>query len=223
MPSTRTDEERRAKYGELRDQKKRLEKVYSICGFVTLGLALFIVIPSLFSGALHGMFLFQTEPLFEAFLIFAMFACQIIGIYRRNWIITMAGLICMIFADCTVDQLTGIPQILPFFSSCNLILTILVFVCQWKWEKISREEGFPDFDIDYVEREQQRKTAERLHENKMLSEGAVRGNVTAGDMTDLLDKEQKILPAELSGYKDRSALIGKAGAKQYAPGEMDEL
>ena len=158
MPSALTDEERRIKYGELRFRKKRLENIYGICGLVTLGLALFIVLPSFFSAGLHGLFLFQTEPLTEALLILAMFACQLIGIYRRSWLFTAAGLICMILADMTVDKLAGIPVILPYFTAGHAGVTVITFVCHRMWEMLSREEGFPDFDIDYGEREQQRKT-----------------------------------------------------------------
>lgn len=224
MPSVLTDEQRSKQYGELRDKKRKIEKAYHISGAVIIGLSVFIVLPSIYTAFLHAMFRFEVRAIWETALIIAMFLTGLFGISRRSWHITGASLVLMIIVDAAVRQLSGIPEILPYFTSAFSAVSAFVLFLHWNWEKLRNAEGFPDFDISYEERVQHEKTVQRQHMNRLLAEGAERSSLDNGDMTDLLDESKSALPAELTAYKDRFTLqTQQAGERRYAKNEMDEL
>jgi len=224
MASALTDEERGRQYDIMREEKKRCEKVYNICGWVIIGLAVFIVLPSIYSAFLHAMFRFEVRPIGETALIIAMFLFGLFGIARRSYYLTGISLVLMVFVDGCVRQITGIPEILPHFTFAFSIVSIIVGYIHWRWGKLKDQEGFPDFNISYQERAQHEAAMQKQRENHLLAEGAERRQPNSGEMTELLDEEQTALPAELSAYKDRfTQHTEKAGERQYTKGEMDEL
>ena len=225
MPSFYTDEERSRRYGELRERKKWLDRAYSISMFVTLGIALFLLLPCLYMTFMQGIFLFQISQVFNMLILLLMFAFQVCGIYSRRWQFTAASVATEFVMETMKMKLVGIESILPWFMVGFSCVTVFVFVCHYANNKLSQEEGYPDFDISYEERAQQKKQMEARQMHRILQEEAKPADPNAeSDMTDLLDEAQRTAPAALTAYRDRHTLnTQNAGEKQYVPGEMDEL
>ena len=225
MPSIYTDEERSRRYGELRERKKWLDRAYSISMWITLGLALFLLLPSIYLTFMQGMFLFQISQTLNLLLLLLMFGLQICGIYARRWQITAGAAAAAFIMSATDMKINGIRDILHWFITGFACVTVFVFVCHYAHHKLSQEEGYPDFDISYEERAQQKKQMEARQMHRILQEEAKPADPNAeSDMTDLLDEAQRTAPAALTAYRDRHTLnTHNAGEKQYVPGEMDEL
>ena len=226
MPSIYTDEERSRRYGELRERKKWLDKAYSLSMWAALGLSLLMLLPTFYFTFMSGMFLFKVgKPLVDLLMVLLSAGLQIVGIGTRKWQLTLGSAAAQFVMDTISITLVGVKEIFLWFSVPFAFLTLFVFVCHYANNKLSQEEGYPDFDISYEERAQQKKQMEARHMQRILQEEAVPADPAAdSDMTDLLDEAQRTAPASLTAYRDRHTFnTQNAGEKNYVPGEMDEL
>ena len=225
MPSALTDEARRAHYGKMREYKKWIDKAYALGMGVFILLAVLLVLPTFYFTVMSGMFLFKIKkPVIDLLFVLLMYGLQFAGIGTRKWQYTAGAAAAWFVSDTVGFSLVAMSEIYLYFSIAFVILTVYASACHIAWHKLSQEEGFPDFDISFEERGKQQKQAEAQHRHRILQEEATAAAGSVKDMTDLLDPEQKTMPAELTAYRDRHTLTAQnAGNKDYVPGEMDEL
>ena len=224
MPSAYTDEERARRYGELKERKKWLDRAYALSMWIALGLALLMVLPTIYFSFMSGVFLFKIKgPAIDLVLILLINIMQVLGIGARKWKFTLASGAAQYVTDIIGVTLVGIQDIFRYFTIPTACLTAFVFACHAAEHKLSQEEGYPDFNISMEEHQQKQKQAEAQHRYRMLQEEVTAEAGTVRDMTDLLDDAQRTMPQTLTGYQERHTLHAKTAGREYVPGEMDEL
>lgn len=214
MASYLDDKTRAAHYDECRIKKKRYERVLDICMWASLLFGAFTVIPELFVNVfMNALFLRDVETLSVALGSVLSVAAAIYTIYLRKWPVTVVAA----------------AVVMPFNAAvgCAAIVSAVV---HFLLEKLSREEGWPLFDISYAEQEQRQKNTEKIIRHRAVEQGArVIGEAapdgkSAQDMYDILDERRDTLSVSPSGYHDRFRNAQPEDrVNSFEPGVMDTL
>lgn len=230
MPSLYTDSVREARYAKLRAEKNRLEKIYNILGWIALFTMGGGLIMAALSAFLVGIFLDPMEIVKfvpEAGQVVCVFA----ALYKREPKFT--GLMMLGFIACGVVStlLSGAPSSamdVSFLLNFAFIFLIVCLVYSFRWNKLTKEEGFPHFDITYEERQKRMQIQEEQSRNRAVRAGVrVAATEQTSEMGDILDAgfDAPVLAPHLTGTHDRSknAVGGMKRPAAYTAGEMDEL
>lgn len=230
MPSLYTDSVREARYAKLRAEKNRLEKIYNILGWIALFTMGGGLIMAALSAFLVGIFLDPMEIVKfvpEAGQVVCVFA----ALYKREPKFT--GLMMLGFIVCGVVStlLSGAPSSamdVSFLLNFAFIFLIVCLVYSFRWNKLTKEEGFPHFDITYEERQKRMQIQEEQSRNRAVRAGVrVAATEQTSEMGDILDAgfDAPVLAPHLTGTHDRSknAVGGMKRPAAYTAGEMDEL
>ena len=230
MPSLYTDSVREARYAKLRAEKNRLEKIYNILGWIALFTMGGGLIMAALSAFLVGIFLDPMEIVKfvpEAGQVVCVFA----ALYKREPKFT--GLMMLGFIACGLVStlLSGAPSSamdVSFLLNFAFIFLIVCLVYSFRWNKLTKEEGFPHFDITYEERQKRMQIQEEQSRNRAVRAGVrVAATEQTSEMGDILDAgfDAPVLAPHLTGTHDRSknAVGGMKRPAAYTAGEMDEL
>ena len=220
MASIYTDEERENRYSRLRKKKRIYDRIFDVCmwaailfGAVAVGDAGGCVMEGL--GAIR-------------------FTLIGIGIYG---LIAIAGLILAIYKkDCRITALELVllltagwmGAISDIGFSVLALIAVAALITDFLWQKLSKEEGFPLFEISYQERENQNKALQRYAENRAVAAGArIERTEPDNEMHDLLDadNDSTAVTQKLTGVHQRyqTSQTYETGRPQYTPGVMDDL
>ena len=200
MASILTDESRQARYAVLRKRKKILERIFDIMMWGTL-LELFIEIVSQFvSGVLQGIFMGELIPFFVFLFVLAAGVFSVYALFRRDLRFLLPAVI-----------LTGLMNGMGCFVAFGVLLPVFLSIAGINsifWAKLKQEEGFPLFDISFIEEQERQKVQEKRTEYRTLQaqiRAAQETLDTDAEMTDLLDADTKkdYMPAHLNNYHER--------------------
>ena len=217
MANLLTGDVRREQYAIHRAQRIRYEKIFNLCAWILLFLAVGELVSTVLLSVFSATWGYSGSPLLGAPVSAAALALAFTGIYRRNRLMIASAIVVSM-----LRMLFGISFLL--FTVPLLAVTL---VMAQKWEQLSRHDGFPRFDIDYGERYSRAEKQARITKHVAIETGTRRlAAPNAGEMADLLDSsgDVPVATAELSGYHDRS----RHGAditrgKTYSSGDMDEM
>lgn len=198
MPSLFTEDERLARYSRLRKRRDAIEKILGIAMLITVVAALGEVIPALLESILGGLTLLR--GLGEFFLALAgivLMAAAVFAVYKRDWRITLG-----VFALIAVGIGGGAVRYLGVIQPIPLTAAM---ICDVFWAKLSKEEGFPQFQLEINRQEAAAKAWDFTARKRAVETGA-RAAVSEGssDMHDLLDDRAEALNTDLTGYQERS-------------------
>ncbi|MBR5372992.1 MAG: hypothetical protein IK130_12360 [Oscillospiraceae bacterium] len=229
MASLLNDEVRREHYAVCREQRIKCEKLFSLCGGVMVGLCAADIISSLYLAiwVTYDMTVKNASHLVGGWnlsnfgcLILSLAICVtvLLGVHARKTRTVLIGLI--------LSPVRVVLEPLRFFTLA-VIPIVVCFLSMRKWDALSKEDGFPQFDISFDERKKRAAQMERITKHMAIETGKRRTAAPdAGEMSDLLDTagDTPVAAAELSGYHDRSrhGQITESG-RNVAFGDMDEL
>ena len=200
MASIYTDDYRLARYSKLRKRRDIIEKVLAISMLIALILAAGEVIPALLNSILGGLSLLrEISDFFLAVLGIACMAGAIYAIYKREWVITL-----IVFVLIPILAAFGAVRYLGVFQPVPLLAAL---ICDVFWLKLSKEEGFPQFQLELNRHEATEKAWNFTSRKNAVESGAraaATGTTADSDMHDLLDETAETLNADLKGYQDRS-------------------
>ncbi len=220
MASIYTDEERETRYIRLRKKKRICDRIFDICMIAALLFGLLSVgdTGQILMGGLgsinFGMILLG---LFGLLVI----AGVVIAVYKKDWRITAAELVLLLLGGYSM----ALTEISVFMLG---VITFITLIGDVLWHRLSEQEGFPTFEIGYMEEKERQKAMQRYAENRAVAAG-VRAEPAAPDdvMHDLLDADTDVqsVTQKLSGQHDRyrDAQAVEHGREQYVPGVMDTL
>lgn len=200
MPSIYTDDYRIARYGKLRKRRDILDKILGVLMLITLILAAGEIVPALLNSLLGGVTLLRgLDTFFLALAGIACMAAAVYAIYKKNLVITLAVLVVTgIMIPLGAVQYTGIFQPVPLGAA---------FICDILWFRLSKEEGFPQFQLEINRHEATEKAWDFTARKNAVATGAraaATGTETDSDMHDLLDESAEVLNTDLKGYQERS-------------------
>ena len=198
MASVYSDREREERYSKLRRKKKAMDKFFDWSMYAVIAGALLIVIPSIYMGVLSSLFLGKMLEFFASILAMFAAAAGIYAVYRKDPRIT--ALIAVLQLIFCVAASEGLADLLM------LVVMILEVCVQASWQKLTQEEGFPDFDITLNEYAAREKDYARQAEIRAVTAG-LRTDAElprSNAMDDLLSDRVQAAPQHLHTYHDRS-------------------
>lgn len=211
MATYMDDQTRMAHYDKCRTKKKRNERVLDVCMWVAIIGGAMEVIPTLFvNGLLNGIFIGNIPTFLGALFSTAIVLFAIYAIYLRKPVIT------------------AIAALAVFFIEPLLFLATLVsIVPHIELTKLSKEEGWPLFDISIGEYQQREKNMEKIIQRRAVELGARRvTDPVAGDaeMHDILNESSDAVLIPPVGYHDRfRGAVPEDRLHSFQPGVMDTL
>lgn len=216
MASIYTDESREARYDKLRKKRDRCEKVFSVCMWLSLFIGITTFGIGTVYGLISGVFLGEMMPLIISLFASASCALAIYAVYAKNWKLTLAALL-----------ITAVLIPLQVSEVVCAVVLIPVLIANVLWERLSKEEGFPEFRITQQEFDERRKSMERQTKKRALALGVrVAATDQSSEMGDLLDagSDTPIMPGDLHAYHERgrqTSVVETAPVLQQ--GNMDSL
>lgn len=198
MPSIYKEDERLARYSKLRKRRDTIEKVLGITMLAAIIAALGEIVPALLNSILGGLTLLRgLDEFILALAGIALMAAVIFAIYKRDWRITLVILILTPFCiGFGVAQYLGILQPLPLISA---------LICDIFWAKLSKEEGFPQFQLEVNRQEAAAKAWDFTARKRAVETGArAAASADSSDMHDLLDDSAEEINSDLTGYQERN-------------------
>lgn len=222
MTSIYTDEARQARYDRLRAKKRRLDKCLDVLMWITLIGGFITLLSGFMTGVLGGVLYGDLKAFFEWLLNVAVFGVTVWAIYAKNVRFTLiAMIVSAVAAFLELATASGF-----VYALIPLILTLIVDI---QWEKLSKEEGFPLFEISIREYETREKHQLEIARNRALNAG-VRVATAEGDgadMGDILDAGfDKPVIAERIGVNPgrfEGSVQGAVVQQGFTPGEMDSI
>ncbi len=197
MASVYTEDERLVRYSKLRKRRDRIEKILGAVMLVALVAAAGEVIPALLDSILGGLTLLR--GLGEFFLALAgivLMAAAVFAVYKRDWRITLG-----VFALIAVGIGGGAVRYLGVLQPLTLTAAL---VCHIFWARLSKEEGFPQFQLEVNRQEAAAKAWDFTARKRAVETGArVAASEGSGDMHDLLDDSAEEINSDLTGYQER--------------------
>ena len=218
MASFQTDEVRRERYGVLRAQRIKCEKRFSLSGALLAFVTAADIIGSILFSTFGLITTVGAEMLACLPLSLAVYVLMFAGITKRSMMPLLIGALLSAVRVALCPASFFLPTFFP------LLIAILTMR---KWDALSKEEGFPKFDISFDEREKRAAQMERITKHAAIETGKRRTAAPDADaMSDLLDTEGDVpvATAELSGYHERSRhgrIVESGKAVEY--GNMDDL
>lgn len=208
MASIYTDAEREQRYDILRRRKK-----YLTMGFN--GIVIAEVVFAYFLGGSAGIGGMTGEVL-DAFLMLAGPVLIILTAYLKKW--KIAAVVCLAALISIMTGLSVNSGVTLVFGAALLPLCII-------WEKLSQEEGFPLFRIEYRELQEREKAREKQTFYRAASAGVRNAAANPDDLSqmgDILSGNVSALPQ--APRRDISQLAQPVVQTQEPHGsEMDEL
>ncbi len=221
MASIYTDEARRERYDRLRAKKKRLDKCLDIVMWLALIGAFIGVVSGFMSGVLNGVLYGNLKPFFIWLLDTGIYGVMIWAIYAKNIKLTLIAMGIVALSSIAVIAGGEIPD--------GLVLLIPVLIVDIQWDKLSKEEGFPLFDISFREYEDRERHQTEIARNRALAAG-VRVATAEGDgadMGDILDAgfDKPVIAERIGTNMGRYAgsVQDAVPQREFTPGVMDEL
>ena len=218
MASLFDDEVRREHYAVCRARRIACEKRFNLCGGVMVFIIIGDIMGTMFSGILEKMTDVNPCPVWLLPLSLTVYALMLFGTFSRKMLPVLVGVLLSI-VRIALGPVT-------FFTLAFLPITVMALTMR-TWVSLSKEEGFPLFDISFDERKKRAVQMERITKHVAIETGKRRTAAPdAGEMSDLLDTagDTPVAAAELSGYHDRSrhGRITESG-KAVEYGNMDDL
>lgn len=195
MASYLDDQTRAAHYGVCRAKKNRYEKILDFWMWVAVIALLGTLVIELFVNFfLYGFFLADTEHVVNAFTNIIGSALGVYAIYLRKWPITFLAAYVAIFCNVFIAVAAAVAGVV------HILLA-----------KLSKEEGWPLFDIPYDEQAQRLKNQESIIRHRAVALGERRAAESAEsavstentEMHDILDERADTLSVKPKGYHDR--------------------
>lgn len=200
MASIYSDDYRLVRYSKLRKQRDIIEKILGFSMLIALVCAAGEVIPALLESILGGFALLrEIGDFFLAVLGIFCMAGAIYAVYKREWIITLVALVLL-----PILTAFGAVRYLGVFQPVPLLAAL---ICDIFWLKLSKEDGFPQFQLELNRHEATEKAWDFTSRKNAVESGArtaATGTAADSDMHDLLDETAETLNADLKGYQDRS-------------------
>ena len=225
MASLLNDDVRRERYAVLRMQRIKCEKCFSRCGALLVGIGaadiistLYMAIWTAYSNATNHALAEWVPNIICLPISLAVYVTVLVGVHMRKRVPLHIAM-CLSFALMFMRLVS--------FSTVAIVPIVLCWLSMQKWEELSMEEGFPQFDIGFDERAKRAAQMERITKHTAIENGQRRTAAPDADaMSDLLDEagDIPIATAELTEYHDRSrhGRIEESG-KAVEYGNMDEL
>ena len=218
MASLLTDDVRREQNAVFRAQRIKCEKIFNVCGFFLILTALADLVGTILWSAFGLITSTNLAPAWCFPVSLAVYVLVLTGTFGRKMPTVLIG--ALIGAARLILNPIG-------FFTLSAIPILIICLTMRKWVSLSKEEGFPLFDISFDEREKRAAQMERITKHVAIETGKRRTAVPdAGEMSDLLDAagDVPVATAELSGYHDRSrhGSIVESG-RTVENGNMDEL
>ena len=198
MASVYTEDERLVRYSKLRKRRDNVEKILGAVMLVALTAAAGEVIPALLDSILGGLTLLrELDVFFLALAGIVLMAAVIFAIYKRDWRITLITLV-----PVTLGIGFGAIRYLGVLQPLTLTAAL---VCHIFWARLSKEEGFPQFQLEVNRQEASQKAWDFTARKRAVETGArVAASADDKDMYDLLDDRTEALNTDLTGYQERS-------------------
>ncbi|HAG13457.1 MAG TPA: hypothetical protein DCG49_06300 [Ruminococcus sp.] len=219
MNSIYTDREREARYSKLLAVKKRTEFALSIAMWGTLLFGTIQILIVLLPGLLNGLFMGDMSLFITAIVSLFALAFSVFAIYKRKVLITAAALVISLI--CTA---TGIYGFGAFMTIPCLIVAVIAHIF---WQKLEKEDGFPEFQILFAEYAERERLQKSIAEHRALETCTRTAAAPAsGEMHDLLDAATDIpeIPTALKNYHERGKQAQAFETEQETPtAQMNEL
>ncbi len=198
MPSIYTEDERLARYSRLRKRRDSIEKILGIAMLITVIAALGEVVQALLDSILGGLTLLRgLGEFFRALADTVLMAAAVFAVYKRDWRITLGVFILISFGiGGGVVYDLGVIQPIPLTAA---------MICDIFWAKLSKEEGFPQFQLEVNRQEAAAKAWDFTARKRAVETGArAAASADSSDMHDLLDDSAEEINSDLTGYQERS-------------------
>jgi len=218
MANLLTDDVRREQYAIHRARRIQCEKWFSLSGGVMVFNIIADIFGTMFSDILEKMTNINPCPVWALPISLAVYALMLFGTSSRRPQPVLIGVL-LAFVRIALK---------PFSLFTIALLPIIVMAVTMRaWVSLSKEDGFPLFDISFDEREKRAAQMERITKHVAIETGKRRTAApNAGEMSDLLDREgdTPVAMTDLSGYHDRSrhGKVGEQG-RTVGFGSMDEF
>lgn len=217
MASLYTDAEREARYSALRTKRRRCDRVFDICMYMALGFGL-LALQSTLSFFTAGMATGNITSLALGIIYTAPLIGLVIAIYLKDIRVSVGEFFALFLLLNGADRLA--------FSGL-MIACIATVLTDYFWLELSKEEGFPMFEIGYEEEKERNKALQQYADNRAIAAGVRAENTgTDDEMHDLLDEGHDVQQVyqPLHGMHERFR-NAQAYENQYSyvPGVMDTI
>lgn len=220
MASYLTDEEREERYFRLRKKVRLCDRLFGVTAIVLI--VFFILNLTDFTFSFSSLLSGDMKPFIQLVLIAAMCAFGVTAAYRKKLLLVLLSLLIGLL----------MPFLVGAFGFLFLAAMLPSIPAAVIWQKLEKEEGFPQFRISIAETQERQKLTEQrvrfraLQAGTRVTEEAASAAGAKDGMNDLLDagRDTPILTRDLHGYHARNE---NAQAFENAPqtisGNMDSL
>ena len=220
MASYLTDEEREERYFRLRKKVRLCDRLFGVTAIILI--VFFVLNLTDFTFSFSSLLSGDMKPFIRLVLIAAMCAFGVAAAYRKKLLLVLLSILIGLLMPFLVGPF-------GFLFLAAMLPSIPAAVI---WQKLEKEEGFPQFRISIAETQERQKLTEQrvrfraLQAGTRVAEEAASAAGAKDGMNDLLDAgcDTPILTRDLHGYHARNE---NAQAFENAPqtisGNMDSL